>query len=186
MRRQFSTSSGSTAGQASLLQTFRCASAPHTCPAYAWASTLQLRLRFMRSSVPHCISRIVADGQSWHVSESCCCPAALSCRVPLRSSLLAATLGLGTFGRPAAAASFASYAAIIDQVTFKEMGLLSWLLVDVAIQWGGWAVSALLKVGGLQCCVHFRTATSSAMNAEQQGQLVWRSNVQAAVMLCPL
>uniref|UniRef100_A0A383WPW5 Uncharacterized protein n=1 Tax=Tetradesmus obliquus TaxID=3088 RepID=A0A383WPW5_TETOB len=88
VRRQFSTSSGSTAGQASLLQTFR---------------------------------------------------------VPLRSSLLAATLGLGTFGRPAAAASFASSAAIIDQVTFKEMGLLSWLLVDVAIQWGGWAVSALLK-----------------------------------------
>jgi hypothetical protein len=67
--------------------------------------------------------------------------------VPLRSSLLAATLGLGAFGRPAAAASFASSAAIIDQVTFKEMGLLSWLLVDVAIQWGGWAVSALLKVG---------------------------------------
>jgi hypothetical protein len=66
--------------------------------------------------------------------------------VPLRSSLLAATLGLGAFGRPAAAASFASSAAIIDQVTFKEMGLLSWLLVDVAIQWGGWAVSALLKV----------------------------------------
>lgn len=68
------------------------------------------------------------------------------CRAPLRSSLLAATLGLGAFGRPAAAASFATQAAIIDQVTFKEMGLLSWLIVDVAIQWGGWAVSALLKV----------------------------------------
>jgi hypothetical protein len=26
----------------------------------------------------------------------------------------------------------------MDQLTFKEMGLLSWLIVDVAIQWGGW------------------------------------------------
>lgn len=80
----------------------------------------------------------------------------LHCRAPLRTSLLAATLGLGVFGRPAAAASFATQAAIIDQVTFKEMGLLSWLIVDVAIQWGGWAVSALLKVKMLlfqqSCC----------------------------------
>jgi hypothetical protein len=35
---------------------------------------------------------------------------------------------------------------VIDQVTFKEMGMLSWLIVDVAIQWAGWAVSALFKV----------------------------------------
>jgi hypothetical protein len=26
------------------------------------------------------------------------------------------------------------------------MGMLSWLIVDVAIQWAGWAVSAILKV----------------------------------------
>lgn len=35
----------------------------------------------------------------------------------------------------------------LDQATFKEMGLLSWLIVDLAINWGGWAVSAVLKVG---------------------------------------
>jgi hypothetical protein len=52
------------------------------------------------------------------------------------------------FARPAAAAAFSTSASIIDQVTFKEMGMLSWLIVDVAIQWGGWAVSALLKVRG--------------------------------------
>jgi hypothetical protein len=56
------------------------------------------------------------------------------------------SLGLGVFARPAAAAAFTTSASIIDQVTFKEMGMLSWLIVDVAIQWGGWAVSALLKV----------------------------------------
>lgn len=53
-------------------------------------------------------------------------------------------MGLG-FLRPAAA-SFATSAAVIDQVTFREMGMLSWLIIDFAIQWGGWAVSALLKV----------------------------------------
>lgn len=68
-----------------------------------------------------------------------------SCRVPLQASF-ATTLGLG-FLRPAAAASFATSAAVIDQVTFREMGMLSWLIIDFAIQWGGWAVSALLKVG---------------------------------------
>jgi hypothetical protein len=26
------------------------------------------------------------------------------------------------------------------------MGMLSWLIIDVAIQWAGWAVSAILKV----------------------------------------
>ncbi|KAF8062669.1 hypothetical protein HT031_003998 [Scenedesmus sp. PABB004] len=64
-------------------------------------------------------------------------------RAPARAgSLLAATLLGGA--RPAAAASFAS-ASVIDQVTFKQWGMLSWLIIDVAIQWGGWAVSALLK-----------------------------------------
>lgn len=62
-----------------------------------------------------------------------------------RVPLLTTTLGLGAFVRPAAAATFTS-ASIIDQVTFREMGMLSWLIVDVAIQWAGWAVSALLKV----------------------------------------
>lgn len=33
----------------------------------------------------------------------------------------------------------------IDQITFKEMGLLSWLVVDLAINWGGWLVSSVLK-----------------------------------------
>lgn len=67
------------------------------------------------------------------------------------SALLGATWGLGVFARPAAAAaafstSTATAASIIDQLTFKEMGMLSWLIVDVAIQWAGWAVSAALKV----------------------------------------
>jgi hypothetical protein len=29
---------------------------------------------------------------------------------------------------------------------FKEMGLLGWLLVDAALNIGGWAVAAVLKV----------------------------------------
>jgi hypothetical protein len=37
--------------------------------------------------------------------------------------------------------------SILDQATFKEMGLLSWAIIDLAINWGGWAVSAALKVG---------------------------------------
>jgi hypothetical protein len=28
------------------------------------------------------------------------------------------------------------------------MGLLSWAIIDLAINWGGWAVSAALQVGG--------------------------------------
>jgi len=38
--------------------------------------------------------------------------------------------------------------SIIDQATFKEMGLLSWAIIDLAINWGGWAVSAALQVRG--------------------------------------
>ncbi len=30
--------------------------------------------------------------------------------------------------------------------SFAEMGIWGWLLVDVAINWGGWAVAAALKV----------------------------------------
>lgn len=41
----------------------------------------------------------------------------------------------------------------IDQITFREMGLLSWLIVDLAINWAGWAVSAALQVCRL--CVLF-------------------------------
>lgn len=37
----------------------------------------------------------------------------------------------------------------LDQITFKEMGLLSWLVVDLAINWAGWAVSAVLKTDKL-------------------------------------
>lgn len=71
----------------------------------------------------------------------------IACHVaPRRVPLVTTSLGLGVFARPAAAAAFNTSASIIDQVTFKEMGMLSWLIVDVAIQWGGWAVSALLKV----------------------------------------
>lgn len=65
-------------------------------------------------------------------------------RVPIQTTL-ATSLGLSLL-RPAAAASFATSAAVIDQVTFREMGMLSWLIIDFAIQWGGWAVSTLLKV----------------------------------------
>ncbi|KIY96576.1 hypothetical protein MNEG_11386 [Monoraphidium neglectum] len=35
--------------------------------------------------------------------------------------------------------------SVIDQATFKEMGLLSWAIIDLAINWGGWAVSAALQ-----------------------------------------
>jgi hypothetical protein len=64
-----------------------------------------------------------------------------------RGPLLATTVtSFAAFARPAAAASFVTSASIIDQVTFKEMGMLSWLIVDVAIQWFGWGVSTILKV----------------------------------------
>lgn len=39
--------------------------------------------------------------------------------------------------------------SIIDQATFKEMGLLSWAIIDLAINWGGWAVSAALQTDKL-------------------------------------
>eukprot|EP00879_Flechtneria_rotunda_P024862 GHRR01026381.1.p1 GENE.GHRR01026381.1~~GHRR01026381.1.p1 ORF type:complete len:300 (+),score=97.06 GHRR01026381.1:326-1225(+) len=62
----------------------------------------------------------------------------------MASSMVTAGLAFNLL-KPAAAASFASSPAVIDQLRFTEMGMLSWLIVDVAIQWGGWAVSALLK-----------------------------------------
>ena len=39
--------------------------------------------------------------------------------------------------------------SIVEQLTFKEMGLLSWVVVDLAINWGGWALAVLFKVGFL-------------------------------------
>lgn len=82
-----------------------------------------------------------------------------------RVPLLSTTLGLSAFARPAAAATFASSASIIDQVTFKEMGMLSWLIVDVAIQWAGWAVSAAFKVSPSAAChslSHYRPGLVAA------------------------
>jgi hypothetical protein len=86
---------------------------------------------------------------SVHAHQQRCVAACVACHViPRRVPLVTTSLGLSVFARPAAAAAFTTSASIIDQVTFKEMGMLSWLIVDVAIQWGGWAVSALLKVRG--------------------------------------
>lgn len=34
----------------------------------------------------------------------------------------------------------------LAQLQFKEMGMLSWLIVDLAINWGGWALATALKV----------------------------------------
>jgi len=101
------------------------------------------------SSVEHMCNTVVsaAIGASHISSHSHCNHAAFTYAV--RVPLLSTTLGLSAFARPAAAATFASSASIIDQVTFKEMGMLSWLIVDVAIQWAGWAVSAALKVSPL-------------------------------------
>lgn len=33
--------------------------------------------------------------------------------------------------------------------SFKEMGIFGWFLVDLAINWAGWAVAAALKVGSI-------------------------------------
>lgn len=43
----------------------------------------------------------------------------------------------------------AAFASIIPSGVpkFSEMGMFGWLLVDLAINWSGWAVAALLKVG---------------------------------------
>jgi hypothetical protein len=65
-------------------------------------------------------------------------------RAAYGSSFLAGT-GLRAFQT----GTFSS-SSIVDQLTFKEMGLLSWLIIDVAIQWGGWAVAVLFKVGLLE------------------------------------
>jgi hypothetical protein len=67
----------------------------------------------------------------------------------LGGSLLGAAAAGSPGGLRAVGASFATMGqgpSVIDQATFKEMGLLSWLIVDLAINWGGWAVSAVLKV----------------------------------------
>jgi hypothetical protein len=34
----------------------------------------------------------------------------------------------------------------LAQLQFKEMGMLSWLIVDLAINWGGWALATAFKV----------------------------------------
>jgi hypothetical protein len=66
------------------------------------------------------------------------------------------SLGLASAARPAAAAwasgtraallSTLAEGSILNQLKFKEMGMLSWLVVDLAINWGGWALATLLKV----------------------------------------
>jgi hypothetical protein len=66
----------------------------------------------------------------------------------LGASLLSAAPIPALAGRALATSTSAD---IIAQLQFKEMGLLSWLIVDFAINWGGWAVATLLKVGRVQC-----------------------------------
>ncbi len=55
------------------------------------------------------------------------------------ASALGAGLGMG--------AELSSLAAGPLLAQAREMGLLSWLLVDLAINWAGWAMAAPLKVG---------------------------------------
>lgn len=56
------------------------------------------------------------------------------------ASALGAGLGMG--------AELSSLAAGPLLAQAREMGLLSWLLVDLAINWAGWALAAPLKVSG--------------------------------------
>ncbi|KAG2488490.1 hypothetical protein HYH03_012994 [Edaphochlamys debaryana] len=57
-----------------------------------------------------------------------------------------AAAGSGSgLGSSAALAGLAGFASLSLPGSFAEMGLLGWLGVDLAINWGGWAVAAALK-----------------------------------------
>ena len=76
--------------------------------------------------------------------------------------------------------TFAS-SSIVDQLTFKEMGLLSWLIVDAAINWGGWALAVLFKVGGLP---RLAPIGSMVATSSRQGKLKSRSALVAFHAVC--
>lgn len=92
----------------------------------------------------------------------CALPTLVACLLPRLARLGASMAGPGAAGAAGAGGmhaffahlgGFASAAAMGralqgDNISkFQQMGIFGWLLVDLAINWGGWAVAAAFQVG---------------------------------------